>query len=311
MKSTMPGSSASLDNRLESFPVPCCNNCGSSRHSILYEAGVAQKNRIIKCDNCSLMFAHPLMQTNLKRYASSGESLEPLTSQSTEVRRGQDKFPDYVKVETVLDELVPSKGLVVEIGSYSGLLLDFFRRRGWRVLGVEPDSRAAMYARTTYGIDVCEGTIDAVELPSGYADAVVMLHVIEHVDDPTSVVSQVHRLLRPDGVFVVETPCYDSLIFRVLGRRERSIGCDGHIYFYTVETLERLLHNIGFQILRVEKVGRTMSLARLLWNIGVISKSEGVSRVLQALSEKIGLDRRHIYLNLHDMVRIYAKKLSE
>ena len=308
MKKTMSGSSVSLDDRLESFPVPRCNNCGSSRHSVLYEAGVAQKNRIIKCDNCGLMFAHPLMHTNLERYLVSSEILEPLTSQSSEVRRGLDKLPDYVKVESVLDTLVSSKGLVVEIGSYSGILLDFFRRRGWRVLGIEPDSRAATYARTTYGIDVCEGTIDGVELPSEYADAVVMLHVIEHVDDPASVVSQVHQLLRPNGLFVVETPCYDSLAFRVLGRRERSIACDGHIYFYTAETLKKMLCSKGFQILRIERVGRTMSIARLLWNIGVISKSENVLRFLQKLSGKFGLDHRHIYLNLHDMVRIYARK---
>jgi SAM-dependent methyltransferase len=255
------------------------------------------------------MFAHPLAQANLKRYSSLGENLEPLTSHSTEVQRGLDKLPDYAKIETVLKGLVPERGFLVEIGSYSGLLLDFFRQRGWKVLGVEPDSRAAMYARTNYAIDVCEGTIDAVDLPSGHVDAVVMLHVIEHVDDPASVVTKVHRLLGVNGVFVVETPRYDSLSFRLLGRRERSIACDGHIYFYTIDTLGKLLCNAGFEVIRIDKVGRTMSIARLLWNIGVISKSERVLNFFQVFSKKFNLDRRHIYLNAYDMVRIYAKKI--
>jgi SAM-dependent methyltransferase len=135
-----------------------------------------------------------------------------------------------------------------------------------------------------------------------------MLHVIEHIDDPAAAVAQVVRLLRPGGVFVVETPTYDSLSYRMLGRRERSLSCNGHIFFYTEASLLRLLSDSGLEPMRVERVGRTMSIARLLWNIGVMSKSAAVQRIMSALSARLNLDERYVYLNARDMLRLYAVK---
>ena len=46
---------------------------------------------------------------------------------------------------------------------------------------------------------------------------------------------------------MIETPRYDSLAFTVFGRRERSISCDGHIFFFTTGTLQRLCEKARLQ----------------------------------------------------------------
>lgn len=145
----------------------------------------------------------------------------------------------------------------------------------------------------------------------GSFDAITMLHLIEHLDDPASMLQVVWRLLKPGGMVVVETPAYDSLVFKLLGKRERSLSCNGHIIFYTADTLKRLLEKIGFEIVVSKKVGRTLSTGRLLWNLGVMSKSKFVQKKLQNIIDNYDLlHSAHIHLNMGDMVRMYGRKVS-
>ena len=290
------------------FSTAPCNNCGSRNSLELFAAGRAQKHRIVRCSDCGLLYASPLAASNLTGYLVPPDQEQPFHDDSPGVRRSRDKLPDYLAIEPVLTGMLPGRGKVIEVGAYSGLLLEHFRRAGWNVLGIEPDGRGVEYARRRFGIDVRQGTLESVALDPGAAEAVVMLHVIEHVDDPAAAVRAVARLLRPGGVFVVETPTYDSLAYRLLGRRERSLSCDGHIYFYTERTLAALLTQAGFDLIRVERVGRTITLARLLWNLGVMSKSEWLQSALTRLSEGAGLNHRHMYLNARDMIRVYAQR---
>lgn len=291
-----------------SYLPASCNNCGSSNSAELFAAGRAQKHRIVRCNDCGLMFASPRAASNLSAYLVPPDHVQPLHDDSAEVRRGRDKLPDYLEIEPVLTALLPARGQIIEVGAYSGLLLEHFRRAGWAVLGIEPDGRGVEYARRRFDIDVRQGTLESVTLATGSAAAVVMLHVIEHVDDPAAAVRVVARLLRPGGVFVVETPTYDSLAFCLLGRRERSLSCDGHIYFYTERTLSALLDQAGFDLLRVERVGRTMTVARLMWNVGVMSKSKWLQRTFAGFSQRAGLNHRYLHLNARDMIRIYAQR---
>lgn len=43
--------------------------------------------------------------------------------------------------------------------------------------------------------------------PQGYADEIVLSHVLEHLIDPYRVVMECHRILKPGGKFVVVLPC--------------------------------------------------------------------------------------------------------
>lgn len=285
-----------------------CNNCGATDYKVLYGPGRAQIHQIVQCEQCDLMYAFPLDRNNLETYSIAVGDQEPLSEASSEVRRGLNKLPDYEKMESALSGLLPAKGHVVEVGAHSGLLLRSFREKGWRVTGIEPDGRAVEFARRAYDLDVRNGTLLSTDLEDGCADAVVMLHVIEHLDDPADNLRSVTRILREDGIFVVETPIYDTLTYRILGRRERNLSCNGHIFFYTEATLSRLLENFGFMILRSERVGRTMSLSRFISNVAIISKNTTIQRMLKTVSDRPSLQGRNIHLNARDMLRIYAQR---
>jgi SAM-dependent methyltransferase len=135
-------------------------------------------------------------------------------------------------------------------------------------------------------------------------------HVIEHLDDPRRELSEINRVLKPDGHLVIETPRYDSLMFKLLGRRERSVSCNGHIYFFTTDSLRRLYEAAGFKQVDLGYVGRSLTVDRLLWNAGVISKSQGVQRGLDRLSRGLRLNKVWLYLNMRDMQRVCVQKVG-
>jgi 2-polyprenyl-3-methyl-5-hydroxy-6-metoxy-1,4-benzoquinol methylase len=291
--------------------VDHCNNCGACEREVVFAPGVAQKHQIVRCMNCGLMYAYPRATTNIAHYVAAGRTGEPMSLQTPEVIRSFDKLADYAPIGLDLRKLLPRGKALLEVGCHAGVLLDRFRSQGWSVSGVEPDGRAANFARSHYGLEVKASTLEDAGYEPATFDAVVMLHVIEHLDDPAGTVEAIARVLRPQGLLVVETPVYDTLMYRVLGRRERSLSCDGHIVFYTGRTLAALLERCGFEIVAQRRVGRTVSLGRLLWNIGVMSKSGTLQHMIERLSSSLGLIHRgRLYLNTRDMVRIFARKVA-
>ena len=221
------------------------------------------------------------------------------------------QLPDNERVLQVLNQYFPRRGRLLEIGSFCGIFLDRIRAAGWDSIGLEPDRGVADYARAKYRHNIVDGLLPNPVLKDHDFDAVVMLHVIEHMPDPSENLREIHRILKPGGVLAVETPRFDSLLFKLLGRRERSINnCPGHIFFFTVPTLRRLLEKNGFEVVRVDMVGRTLTLERLLMNIGLISRSGRIKRWLSWLSSALRLDRLSVHINARDMQRMYARAIQ-
>jgi predicted SAM-dependent methyltransferase len=164
------------------------------------------------------------------------------------------------------------------------------------------------YAESEFGINIIPTILEKAELEDRSADVVLMMHVIEHVSDPYSTLKEVYRILKPGGIFVMETPRYDTLMFKLLGKRERSLSCDGHIYFFTTSTIEQLVTKAGFTVLKTDYVGRSLTLDRVFYNLGVVSKSQVIKQILKDVAVKLHLNKISLYLNTRDMERIYLKK---
>ncbi len=291
--------------------LPTCNLCGSSAYSVIFKEFVAQVHQIVKCEKCGLMYAFPVHELNSDIYVNLSQQA-PMKEDDASILQSLDKLSDYRRIPVELQKHICSKGRILDVGCYVGTFLYYLKSQGWDVVGVELDSRAVRFARHRFGLRILNSSLESLDNANYHDsfDVVTFLHVIEHLDDPSSTVKVALRLLKHGGVFVVETPTYDSLIFRLLGRRERSVSCDGHIFFYTAKTLSKLLERTGFEILEWRKVGRTLSLGRLIWNVGVMLKSVTVQRALQRVTDARNLNSNslHIYLHMRDMIRFYCRK---
>jgi len=286
-----------------------CNLCGADDYTVRYPKGVAQLHRIVCCNRCGLMYANPQELVDCERFESDAY---PKVFDEVNGRQYFQKqhvqLPDNERALRVLNELFPKRGKLIEIGSFCGIFLNRIRANGWEVMGLEPDRGAADYSRAKYNLNVTGDLLPNPALPDHAFDAVVMLHVIEHMPDPAGSLREIHRILKPGGVLAVETPRFDSLMFKLLGRRERSLSnCDSHVYFFTGPMLRQLLEKSGFEIIRVDLVGRTLTLERLFYNIGLIARSARMKRWLASISATLHLDKFRVYINVRDMQRVYGR----
>ena len=288
-----------------------CNLCGSDETDVVFEAGIAQASRVVKCRQCGLMYASPRAkppdQDEIRDY---DPEFTRKTREHSRDRYDKEEYQvrDYEDTRAYLRKAYPKRGRLLEIGCSMGFLLAKFRDDGWEAEGIEPNRGYCDFIGEYHGIKASSAILEEADVPSDSFDVVVMLHVIEHVPDPLSTLKEIFRVLKPGGTLILETPRYDSLMFKLLRHRERSVSCDGHIYFFTTETLSRLSREAGFKLEFIRYVGRSLNLARLLWNLGVMSKSLIAQRAIGKLSGALRLSSVHLHLNMRDMQRAVFRK---
>jgi 2-polyprenyl-3-methyl-5-hydroxy-6-metoxy-1,4-benzoquinol methylase len=142
-------------------------------------------------------------------------------------------------------------GSLLDVGCATGELLIAARDRGWRVHGVEVSPYAASVAAGR-GIPVTVGFLRESFLPEGSFDAITLLDVIEHLEEPIAELTEMHRLLRPGGVLCIETPNWGSVYRLLLGRRWAAMQPRMHICYFEAQSLQTLLKRTGFDVVELK-----------------------------------------------------------
>ena len=195
-------------------------------------------------------------------------------------------------------------GRLLEIGCSTGEMLAA-AQSSFQPVGVEADEAAAATARA-HGLNCFSGTLFDAGFENGQFDAAAMYHVIEHLPSPRQTLHELHRILRPGGWLVIETPDIASFWARLPGARWRQFIPD-HIFFFSPETIRRLCAEAGFEICELRATGKAMSVRLFLSRLGRYHKP--LARHLAALSARLDLDDRTVHLNLGDVMRLYARKI--
>jgi SAM-dependent methyltransferase len=119
-------------------------------------------------------------------------------------------YPDVVARDPVatfvrrLEARLRPGDAVLDLGAGAGRLSGYaFRGRVRRMVGVDLDPRVVANPLLDAGLraDICR-----LPFRSGSFDAAFSIYVLEHVDDPAALVSEVFRVLRPGGVYLALTP---------------------------------------------------------------------------------------------------------
>jgi SAM-dependent methyltransferase len=135
---------------------------------------------------------------------------------------------------------LPTGSQVIDVGAGDGRNAALFRRRGCEVTAVDPFSEAVIPG------DVVREYAETVTLPSGSADLVLLWHVLEHLDNPESVLRRMRTAVRPGGTLVLSVPRLDSLQGRIGGDRWFHQDVPRHRLHYTKAGALQLLQRTGF-----------------------------------------------------------------
>lgn len=113
------------------------------------------------------------------------------------------------RVTIYVERLRGAGGPVVDLGCGRGELLEVLRDAGVKASGVDSNQGSVDQCRQL-GLDVAKGDLfeTLARTPDGALGGLVALHVVEHLPFPLVIrlVDEALRVLRPGGVFILETP---------------------------------------------------------------------------------------------------------
>jgi len=153
------------------------------------------------------------------------------------------------QLQPVLGSPEDGGGAVVEVGCGRGTMLRAFIDAGYPAIGCEPSSKLAEIAHTHYGIppDVLfEMTADVflngpVRQLFQPPRAIILWHVLEHLEDPLSLLFRIHDALPDGGHLILQLP----LLHQPYVYPE-------HYFFVNDNSLYYLANKCGFAVVSLE-----------------------------------------------------------
>ncbi|MBI2020927.1 class I SAM-dependent methyltransferase [Candidatus Giovannonibacteria bacterium] len=143
--------------------------------------------------------------------------------------------------------------LVIDIGSNDGTLLQSFKKRGARVLGIEPTDAAKVANKN--GIATLQEyfTKDSVKQilnKYGKAKIVTATNVFAHIPNPVPLTKNIKSILSPEGVFVSES----QYLMDIVEKFEFDTIYHEHLRFYSLKPLSKLFALTGLNLVDAKRI---------------------------------------------------------
>jgi len=293
-----------------------CNLCGSKDYKVLYKSTISHHNhqkgyeylatlddfsgyhQIVKCQVCGLVYANP--REDSEDLISQYQKVVDQTYLEEDVGRRITFQKSLEKIEQY-----KSPGRLLDVGCAVGFLLDIASKKGWEVFGIEPSQWARNYAKKNFGLEIFEGTLEEANFSPAYFDVLTFVDVLEHMADPRKNLVEANRILKKGGILYIVTPNINSFLARMLRRKWWFIR-RAHLYYFSLETMKKMLEKIGFKIIETATFGRRFTLSYLLSKLE--NHNPPIANLLSSLVNRVGLGKRMVRINLRDHMEVLAQK---
>ncbi len=227
-------------------PETTCNLCSGNQFQVLEEA--QQPYRVLKCHNCSLVFVHPFPEKDLLAEHYDHDYYQDWVTNQSKKRARM-----WLRRLNAIGK-IKETGTLLDVGCGDGTFLKLAQDHGWNVYGTELSAYAVKKVTVFVGNRIFCGELGEAKYPENMFDVVTLWHVLEHVTDPSAYLSEIRRIIKPDGLFVIAVPNIQDFLtpfaFRLLkGRRMKLFSPSDreiHLYHFSVNTLQHYLEQQGF-----------------------------------------------------------------
>lgn len=207
-----------------------------------------------RCTACgTLVLAQRLNAQQLKRFYTvdgywRGHVVEKSGHPPIETRAEND-FRDRIPVwHGLVEKYCPQAKSLIEIGCSHGGFLHYCRERGIPdVVGVEVDQATCDFAKRRFNLQhVQSGLFPDVKLPFAQFDVISGFDVLEHFLEPVRALRAVADLLKDDGVFIFQTPCY-----RGEGAGWEQFRPEEHIFLFDDQNIHRVMAQAELEVTEI------------------------------------------------------------
>ena len=160
------------------------------------------------------------------------------------------RHAEELVTQMIRDRSLGSESLVIEIASNDGYLLQYYKRTGIQVLGIEPATNVADVAQRNQIPTINEFFSEELANQLRSADVVHAHNVLAHVPDLNGFVRGLRHVMKPDGVAVIEVPYVKDMVD----------GCEfdtiyhEHLSYFSLRALKNLFGRHQLSIYRVERL---------------------------------------------------------
>ena len=230
-----------MDTHNKLVECPICKNIDLS-----YLNGY-QKLYLLKCSQCNFTFDQRVPTTNelSDHYnAYKYSHLRPITKETViSFNKLLDYFEQYRELGNMLD-----------LSCGQGDFLAEAKKRNWNVYGSEY-SEAATHLCRERGIKMHQGDLSTNIFNNIKFDVITSFEVIEHVNNPHTLMSLTNNKLRQKGIAYCTTPNFNSLLRYFEKDKFMMINFPEHLSYYTKASIRYLGRENNFKALTVKTTG--------------------------------------------------------
>src|SRR5256885_3338611 len=170
--------------------------------------------------------------------------------------RARPRFMNGLKLRYLLEDLTPVRGRVLDVGCGAGQVAKAVKeaRPDLVVHGCDiSESALAVASAAAAGVDFRLATAERLPFADGEMDFVWIFDVLEHVEDPGTVLREVRRVLKPRGGFHIVLPLEGQprTLYTLLGTGTRwtaKVRHGGHIQIFSAARYEALAASCGLPV---------------------------------------------------------------
>lgn len=230
-----------------------CPVCGNTEWVKVYQI---DQWEIGQCNVCCFARIDPMPTKEIqgehysKKEVIKGDSKKRSSSHgfSRACKQLFNKVTKRNKAKIFYDKLVrylPPKSRVLDVGCGGGSFIKFAKNQ-FQCTGIEVSEYLADVARQDGDIEVIVGDFLTTDLLDKKYEAITMISIIEHLEDPLKAVMKCYHHLTEGGVLLIKTVNYGCLNRKIQKGKWPGFRPPNHVVHFTPANLKRFLKKAGF-----------------------------------------------------------------
>ncbi|MES2854776.1 MAG: class I SAM-dependent methyltransferase, partial [Bdellovibrionota bacterium] len=131
------------------------------------------------------------------------------------------------------------KGRLLDIGCALGHCGKAAQDLGWETYVTDASTFAVNHAAEKHDLKSFVTSGDHIPVKTDAFDCVTLFDVIEHVNDPKLLLTEIARTLNKDGMLHLSTPNVSSMSAKLMGRHWYHYKPGEHLLYFSPATLQR------------------------------------------------------------------------